>query len=100
MEKDVILVLPILGPSTARDTIGSLQVISGGDAWYNITVRNDTHYVSDFDYYFSVGANGVDFLAKNIEHLKILKKIQLIFMHLLKVYICKIEEKKLQIQMK
>ena len=60
------LVLPVLGPSTARDTIASLASFSGGDAWYNITVRNDTHYVSDFDYYFSRGARGVDFLAKNL----------------------------------
>ena len=60
------LVLPVLGPSTARDTIASLAGFSGGDAWYNITVRNDTHYVSDFDYYFSRGARGVDFLAKNL----------------------------------
>ena len=60
------LVLPVLGPSTARDTIAGLASFSGGDAWYNITVRNDTHYVSDFDYYFSRGARGVDFLAKNL----------------------------------
>tara|TARA_B100000401_G_scaffold437570_1_gene383495 strand:+ start:903 stop:1715 length:813 start_codon:yes stop_codon:yes gene_type:complete len=61
------VVLPILGPSTARDTIGSLTNYLGGDAWYNITVRNDTKYVSDFDYYASVGTNGIDFRAKNIE---------------------------------
>ena len=60
------IVLPVLGPSTARDTIASLASFSGGDAWYNITVRNDTRYVSDFDYYFSRGARGVDFLAKNL----------------------------------
>ena len=60
------IVLPVLGPSTARDTIASLATFSGGDAWYNITVRNDTRYVSDFDYYFSRGARGVDFLAKNL----------------------------------
>ena len=60
------IVLPVLGPSTARDTVASIASFSGGDAWYNITVRNDTHYVSDFDYYFSRGARGVDFLAKNL----------------------------------
>ncbi len=60
------IVLPVLGPSTARDTVASLASFSGGDAWYNITVRNDTRYVSDFDYYFSRGARGVDFLAKNL----------------------------------
>ncbi len=60
------VVLPVIGPSTARDAFASLATFSGGDAWYNITVRNDTHYVSDFDYYFSRGARGVDFLAKNL----------------------------------
>ena len=60
------IVLPVLGPSTARDTIASIASFSGGDAWYNVTVKNDTHYVSDFDYYFSRGARGVDFLAKNL----------------------------------
>ena len=50
------IVLPVLGPSTARDAVASIASFSGGDAWYNITVRNDTHYVSDFDYYFSRGA--------------------------------------------
>ena len=61
------IVLPILGPSTVRDTVGSLANYMGGDAWYNITVRNDTQYVSDFDYYASVGTTGIDFRAKNIE---------------------------------
>ena len=48
--------LPVLGPSTARDAIGSLGNYMGGDAWYNVTVRNDTQYFSDFDYYASKGA--------------------------------------------
>ena len=61
------VVLPILGPSTARDALGSLTNYMGGDAWYNITVRNDTRYVSDFDYYASIGTSGIDFRAKNIE---------------------------------
>ena len=46
----------------------------GGDAWYNITVKNDTRYVSDFDYYASVGTNGVDFRAKNLESFENLEK--------------------------
>ena len=73
------LVLPILGPSTARDTVGSLANYFGGDAWYNITVRNDTHYVSDFDYYASVGALGIDFRAKNLESFDNLEKNSLDF---------------------
>ena len=61
------LVLPVLGPSTVRDTVGSLVSISGGDAWYNITVKNDTNYVNESDYYASKGLSGVDFRAKNLE---------------------------------
>tara|TARA_Y100000590_G_scaffold460317_1_gene619371 strand:+ start:901 stop:1686 length:786 start_codon:yes stop_codon:yes gene_type:complete len=68
------IVLPVLGPSTARDTVASIANFSGGDAWYNVTVRNDTHYVSDFDYYFSRGATGVDFLAKNLGSLENLEE--------------------------
>ena len=33
------LVLPVLGPSTARDAIASLGNYMGGDAWYNVTVE-------------------------------------------------------------
>ena len=39
-------VLPVLGPTTVRDSIGSLASISGGNAWYNVTVANDTQYLS------------------------------------------------------
>ncbi len=63
------LVLPILGPSTARDTAGRIVGIIGGDPWYNITVKNDTHYFKNSDYYISKGAGGVDFIAKNLDAL-------------------------------
>jgi len=62
------LVLPVLGPTTARDTIGMFSgTIGGGDPWYNVTVRNDTQYFTDFDYYASRATTGIDFRAKNIE---------------------------------
>ncbi len=61
------IVLPILGPSTARDTVGTVVGMFGGDPWYNVTVRNDTQYFKDSDYYISKGAGGVDFRAKNLE---------------------------------
>ena len=73
------IVLPILGPSTVRDTFGSLANYMGADTWYNITVRNDTRYVSDFDYYASVATNGIDFRAKNIESFQNLEKNSLDF---------------------
>ncbi len=60
------LILPILGPSTARDALGTLAGFVGGDPWYNVTVKNDTQYFKDSDYYISKGTSGVDFRAKNI----------------------------------
>ena len=68
------VVLPVLGPSTARDALGSLGNYMGGDAWYNVTVRNDTRYFSDFDYYASKGAGGVDFRAKNFDDINNLEE--------------------------
>ncbi len=61
------LVLPILGPSTVRDSIGSIVNMTGGDAWYNVTVVNQTQYFSEADYYASRLLSGVDFRAKNLE---------------------------------
>ena len=68
------VVLPVLGPSTARDALGSLGNYMGGDAWYNVTVKNDTRYFSDFDYYASKGAGGVDFRAKNFDDINNLEE--------------------------
>ena len=68
------VVLPILGPSTVRDTVGSLTGFLGGDPWYNITVRNDTQYFKDSDYYVSRGTDGLDFRAKNIDSFDNLEK--------------------------
>ena len=73
------VVLPVLGPSTARDTIASVANFTGGDAWYNVTVRNDTQYVSEIDYYSSKVMAGVDFRAKNYEDIENLEKNSLDF---------------------
>ena len=68
------LVLPVLGPSTARDTFGSLANMMGGDPWYNVTTVNDTQYFSDFDYWASRAGAGVDFRAKNLYSFENLEK--------------------------
>ena len=68
------LVLPILGPSTARDTVGSLANMMGGDPWYNVTTVNDTQYFSDFDYWASRVGAGIDFRAKNLDSFENLEK--------------------------
>ena len=73
------LVLPVIGPSTVRDAVGSLVSMTGGDAWYNITVKNDTQYFKESDYYFSKLGEGVDFRAKNLESFDSLEKNSLDF---------------------
>ena len=73
------VVLPVLGPSTARDTLGSTLNFLGGDPWYNVTVKNDTRYFNDADYYYSKGASGVDFRAKNYDSIENLEKNSLDF---------------------
>ena len=67
------IVLPVLGPSTARDTVGTAFNFLGGDPWYNVTVKNDTQYVSHEDYYLSKVTGGVDFRAKNYNSIENLK---------------------------
>ena len=73
------VVLPVLGPSTARDTVSSAFNFLGGDAWYNVSVRNDTQYFSDIDYYSSKATAGVDFRAKNFDSIDNLEKNSLDF---------------------
>ncbi len=67
-------VLPVLGPTTVRDSLGSLANFSGGDAWYNVTIANDTKYFKNSDYYYSRLTAGVDFRAKNLEAFDSLEK--------------------------
>jgi phospholipid-binding lipoprotein MlaA len=68
------LVLPVIGPSTVRDTIGSLANVVGGDPWYNVTVANNTQHFTDLDYWSTRVTTGIDFRAKNIESFENLEK--------------------------
>jgi len=67
VDEGCYLVLPILGPSTIRDSVGTIASILGGDPWYNITVKNDTQHFKDSDFYFSKGTDGINFRSKNLE---------------------------------
>ena len=73
------IVLPVLGPSTVRDTAGSLVNFVGGDPWYSATVINNNHYFEDSDYYYSRVTKGVDFRAKNYDAIENLEKNSLDF---------------------
>ena len=68
------LVLPVLGPSTVRDTTSSFINLLGGDAWYNVTVKNNTEHFEDGDYIASRLGAGIDFRAKNIDSFDNLEK--------------------------
>ena len=68
------VMLPILGPSTVRDTVGTIATFVGGDPWYNVTTRNDTHYFKESDYYGTRITGGIDFRAKNIDSLESIEK--------------------------
>ena len=73
------VVLPVLGPSTSRDAIASIANFVGGDAWYNVTVKNDTQNFNDIDYYSSKATSGVDFRAKNYDPIENLQENSLDF---------------------
>ena len=68
------LVLPVLGPSTVRDTVGTVATFMGGDPWYNVTTRNDTNYFNESDYYGTRITSGIDFRAKNIDSFESIEK--------------------------
>jgi phospholipid-binding lipoprotein MlaA len=68
------LVLPVLGPSTIRDTAGSFINIMGGDPWYNASVNGNNEFLSDSDYLASRVLGGINFRAKNLDSLDNLEK--------------------------
>ena len=68
------LVLPVLGPSTVRDTAGSFVNILGGDPWYNASTNGNNHFLSDSDYMVTKVLSGIDFRAKNIDSIENLEK--------------------------
>jgi phospholipid-binding lipoprotein MlaA len=68
------LVLPVLGPSTIRDTAGSFVNILGGDPYYNISTHGNNEYLDKEDYMLTKVLTAVDFRAKNIETIENLEK--------------------------
>ena len=60
-------VLPVLGPSTIRDTAGSFANVVGGDPWYNASFYGNNEFLSEGLYAGSRILGGIDFRADNIE---------------------------------
>jgi len=68
------LVLPVLGPSTVRDTSGSFINMMGGDPYYNVSTHGNNEYLSKSNYMLAKTLAGVDFRAKNIDSFNNLEK--------------------------
>jgi len=73
------VVLPILGPSTIRDTAGSFVNVLGGDPWYNISIHGNNEFLSKQLYIATEALNGINFRADNIESLDNVEKNSLDF---------------------
>ena len=68
------VVLPVLGPSTIRDTAGSFINILGGDPYYNASTHGNNEYLKKSLYMKTKVISGVDFRAKNLESIDNLEK--------------------------
>ena len=63
------IVLPVLGPSTLRDTAGSFANVLGGDPWYNASVHGNNEFLSEGLYIGSRALSRIDFRSNNLESL-------------------------------
>ena len=73
------LVLPVLGPSTVRDTAGMFVNVMGGDPYYNISVNGNNEYLDGKLFAATKMLSGVEFRAANIDSLDNLEKNSLDF---------------------
>jgi len=73
------LVLPVLGPSTVRDTAGSFINILGGDPYYNSSTHGNNEFLDRSDYMLTKILTGIDFRAKNLDTIDNLEKNSLDF---------------------
>ena len=68
------LVLPVLGPSTIRDTAGMFINVMGGDPYYNISINGNNEYLDGELYAATKMLSAVEFRATNIESFDNLEK--------------------------
>jgi phospholipid-binding lipoprotein MlaA len=73
------IVLPVLGPSTIRDTGGSFANVFGGDPFYNASIHGNNEFLSEGLFLTTKALNGIDFRANNIESFDNLEKNSLDF---------------------
>tara|TARA_B110001452_G_scaffold53912_1_gene41336 strand:- start:728 stop:1513 length:786 start_codon:yes stop_codon:yes gene_type:complete len=68
------VVLPVLGPSTIRDTAGSFINVLGGDPWYNASTHGNNEFLTKSDFMITKTLTGIDFRAKNLDSFENLEK--------------------------
>jgi len=68
------LVIPVLGPSTARDTAGMFLNVMGGDPYYNVSTHGNNEYLNKDLYMGTKVLSGIDFRAKNLDSIDNLEK--------------------------
>ena len=73
------VVLPVLGPSTVRDTAGSFVNVFGGDPWYNASTHGNNEFLSEGLFLTSKALSGIEFRANNIDSIDNLQKNSLDF---------------------
>ena len=73
------LVLPVLGPSTVRDTAGSFINVLGGDPYYNASTHGNNEFLTTSQFAMTKILTGIDFRAKNLETIDNLEKNSLDF---------------------
>lgn len=68
------IVLPLLGPSTIRDTVGSFANVLGGDPWYNVSIHGNNQFLSEEVFMASKALSGINFRSDNLESLDNVEK--------------------------
>ena len=61
------IVLPVLGPSTIRDTGGSFANVFGGDPFYNASIHGNNEFLSEGVFVTSKALTGINFRSENLE---------------------------------
>ena len=61
------VVLPVLGPSTIRDTVGSFANVLGGDPWYNASIHGNNEFLSEGVFLTSKALSGINFRSENLQ---------------------------------
>ena len=73
------VVLPVLGPSTLRDTVGSFANVMGGDPWYNASTHGNNEFLNEQVFLTTKALSGIKFRSDNIESFDNLEKNSLDF---------------------